>query len=259
MFVPNNTAVAIVGDFNTADVIQEIKSLTADWKKGQIDLPVLPKVEKPAQFEQKIISLPHAAQLHLFLGHVGIRRDNPDYYKLLVMDYVLGVGPGFTDRLSSRLRDRNGLAYSVGADIHSSATEQPGMFICHIGADPKNFDKVKSLLLEEINKFITAKPEAHEVEGAKQYLTGNLPFKSSTGDRLAAELLEIERYHLGENYLRDYERAVEAVTVDDVFEVAKKYLDPSHMILVAAGAIDEDGKPLAKEPDKPLAKEPDKP
>ena len=37
------------------------------------------------------------------MGHVGVRRDNPDYYKLLVMDYVLGIGPGFTDRLSARV------------------------------------------------------------------------------------------------------------------------------------------------------------
>ena len=50
--------------------------------------------------------MPDAAQLQFHMGHVGITRRNPDYYKLLVMDYVLGTGPGFTDRLSARLRHR---------------------------------------------------------------------------------------------------------------------------------------------------------
>ena len=251
LFVPNNTVIAIVGDFDSQQVIDEIKALTAPWKRGDLEKLKLPEVKQPAEFTQKILSLPQAAQLHVFLGHPGIRRDNPDYYKLQVMDYVLGVGPGFTDRLSSRLRDRNGLAYSVGADIHTSASEEPGMFTCHIGADPKNFDKVKTLLLAEINKFLADEPPTKdEVADAKQYLLGNLPFKSSTGDRLAGELIEIERYKLGQNYLGDYQKAIEGVTVEDVIEVAKKYIDPKHMILVASGAVDEDGKPLPMEEGK---------
>ena len=72
---------------------------------------------RPEKFAQTVLTMPQAAQLQMFLGHVGIRRDDPDYYKLLVMDHVLGTGPGFTDRLSSRLRDREGLAYSVSAAI----------------------------------------------------------------------------------------------------------------------------------------------
>ena len=69
--------------------------------------------------------MPDAAQLHVFIGHPGIRRNSPDYYKLLVMDYVLGTGSGFTDRLSSRLRDREGLAYTVTANITGGAWMNP--------------------------------------------------------------------------------------------------------------------------------------
>ena len=62
---------------------------------------------------------------------------------LLVMDYILGTGAGFTDRLSSRLRDREGLAYTVTANITSSASEEPGLFTCYIGTEAKNFARVK--------------------------------------------------------------------------------------------------------------------
>src|SRR5262249_53817282 len=96
VFIPNNTIVAIVGDFDSKQVIDEVTKLPADWKKESLDKPETPAVEKPKEFVERIVTMPEAAQLQFFMGHAGIRRNNPDYFKLLVMDYVLGTGPGFT-------------------------------------------------------------------------------------------------------------------------------------------------------------------
>jgi zinc protease len=252
VFVPNNTMVAIVGDFDSQQVIDEVTHLTGDWKKSTLPKPELPAVEKPKEFKSEILTMPDAAQLHFFMGHPGIRRDNPDYYKLLVMDYVLGTGPGFTDRLSARLRDRQGLGYTVSASITSSAGEEPGLFTCYIGTNPEFFGKVKELFLEEVQRLRNEKPTEQEVDDVKKYLTGSLPFHFTTNDRIAGQLLSIERYHLGFNYLDDYRKAVAAVTPEDVHAMARKYLDPQHMILVAAGALDQTGKPLERlAPKKP--------
>jgi zinc protease len=246
LFVPNNTVVGIVGDFDSKQLIDEVTRLSANWKQAPVAKPEAPEVDKPAKFTEKVLSLPAAAQLHFFMGHAGIRRACPDYYKLLVMDYVLGTGPGFTDRLSARLRDREGLAYTVTANISSSATEEPGIFTCYIGTDPENFTRVKEMFLEELNRIRDEKPTATEVEDAKQYLLGSLPFKFTTNESIAGQLLAVERYHLGFNFPEDYRKAIAAVTPADVQEVARKYLDPRRMILVAAGAIDPEGKPLPK-------------
>jgi zinc protease len=189
-----------------------------------------------------------ASQLHFYMGHAGIRRQDPDYFKLHVMDYVLGTGPGFTDRLSSRLRDREGLAYTVTANITAGAGEEPGLFTCYIGTEPKNFAKVKGMFLEELKRIRDEKPTDEEVENAKKYLLGSMPFQVSTNDHVAAQLLMVERYKLGLNYLEDYRKAVAAVTPEDVQAVAKKHLDPDNMILVVAGAVDSDGKILNKAP-----------
>jgi zinc protease len=246
VFVPQDTTVAIVGDFDSEAVADQIKRLTASWKATRVPKLAPPAVEKPAQFVEKVITLPDAAQLHFFMGHVGILRNNPDYYKLLVMDYVLGTGPGFTDRLSAKLRDRLGLAYTVSANITSSAGEEPGLFTCYIGTNPENLSQVKKGFLEELKRIRSEKPTREEVEDAKQYLLGNLVFHFTTDDRIAEQLLYIDRYKLGTHYLEDYRKAVEAVTPADVEEVARKYLDPEHMYLVIAGAVDQSGKPLAK-------------
>src|SRR5262249_6884153 len=73
----------------------------------------------------------------------------------------------------------------------------------------------------------------------------------TTNRQVASKLLNVERYGLGFGYLDDYRAAVAAVTPEDVQAVAKKYLDPEHMVLGAVGAVDAEGKPLAKEPEEP--------
>ena len=73
-----------------------------------------------------------------------------------------------------------------------------------------------------------------------------MPFQLTTNERVAGQLLTIERYGLGFDYLNQFRKAVAAVTPDDVQAVAKKYLDPERMILVIAGPVDEEGRPLKR-------------
>jgi zinc protease len=245
LFVPNNMVMAVTGDFNSDEVIAEIKKLTADWEKAPLADFTPPDVDKPKEFTEQIITMPDAVQLQFMMGHVGVRRSNPDYYKLMVMDYVLGTSPGFTDRLSSRLRDREGLAYTVTANITSSATEEPGLLTCYIGTDPGNLAKVKREFLEELNRIRTAPaPKDSEVSDAKQYLIGQIPFEYTTNEQVCGRLLSIERYQLGFDYLNTFKQKISAVTPADVMAVARKYVDPEHMVLVVAGAVDATGKAL---------------
>ena len=81
----------------------------------------------------------------------------------------------------------------------------------------------------------------------KSYLLGSQLLKFSTNAGIAGQLLTIERFKLGFGYLEDFQKSIKSVTAEDVQAVAKKYLDPEHMVLVAAGAIDAEGKPVGKE------------
>jgi zinc protease len=242
-FAPNFATVAVVGDFNADEMVKKVTALTKDWKKSDRPKPQVEAPPKPSAAEL-IVADPHAAQVHVYIGHLGVKRDNPDYYKLLVMDNVLGVGPGFTDRLSSNLRDRLGLAYTVNASITSSAGVQPGAFTGFVGTFPKNFLDVKFGFLKEVNKLRDEPPTRQEVDDAKKYLLGSLPFRFTTLSGVAHELLAAERYGLGFDYIEKYRKEVEAVTPADVQAMAKKYLDPKALVVVAVGAIDKQGKPL---------------
>jgi zinc protease len=185
VYVPNNTVLVVVGDFDAEAVVTEVTGLTKDWKKR--DLPALKVAEPklPEKFVQKVLPMESAAQVNVYLGHVGVRRTNPDYFKLLVMDNVLGVGTGFTDRLSSTLRDRNGLAYTVRASIADTASEEPGVFEAFVGTYPDKFLQVKKMLLSEIDRFVAEPPTQAEVADAKEYLRTVLAFSLVTDADLA--------------------------------------------------------------------------
>lgn len=243
-FVPGNTVITLVGDFDSAAILAQVTALTADWKSQPINVskPAAPTL--PVKAEERIITMADSSQLQVLMGHVGVRRSNPDYYKLLVLDNVFGTGPGFTSRLTARLRDRQGLAYSVGGAIARSADLEPGVFLCSIGTEAKNFKLVREQIIEEINKLRDEKPTAQEVEDAKAYLLGSMPFSMTTTHGAGTMLLMMERHQLGPTYLDDFRKAISAVTADDVQAMAKKYLHPDRLVIVAAGAVNAKGEAL---------------
>lgn len=248
VFVPNNTTIAVVGDFDSDAIVKELTAMTKHWAKRELPKLNLPEPKQPAMFSEKIIPMPSATQLNIYLGHPGIRRRDPDYYKLLVMDNILGVGSGFTDRLSSKLRDRQGLAYTVSATITANAGDEIGTFVGYIATYPDKLETVRKGMIAEIERIRTEKPTEQEVADAKGYLLGTLPFRLVTSSDLAGQLLYIERYGLGLDYLERFRREINAVTAEEILAVAKKHIHPDRMVLVAAGPVDAKGRPLKKEP-----------
>ncbi len=245
-FVPSACVVVVVGDFDTAEMTARLDKLTADWVGKDTPLKVAAP-PKEAAVRERIIPDPTAAQTHVYIGHLGVTRDHPDYHALLVLDNVLGVGSGFTDRLSATLRDRQGLAYTVTASIASSAGEQPGLFVGYIGTFADKFTWVRDGFVKEVARIRDEKATEQEVDDAKRYLLGSLPFTLATNEGIAGQLLTVERFGLGFNYLEKYKKAIEGVTVEEVQRVAKKHLDPKRLTVVAVGPIGTDGKPLPED------------
>ena len=144
------------------------------------------------------------------------------------------------------LRDRQGWAYTVRATITGDAGKEQGTFTGYIGTFGKSFLDVRHGFLREFNKIRDEVPTKQEVEDAKQYLLGGLPFRFTTTSAVAGQLLAAEKYGLGFDFLEKFKKEVAAVTPEDVQAVAKKYLDPKTLAIVACGPIDKDGKPLGK-------------
>jgi zinc protease len=233
-FVPNNTILAIVGDVAPTEVIQQVQRYFGEWKQRDLLLQPIFKIPSPEGCITKHIYR-EKEQNHLYLGHPGITRTNPDYYVLLTMDYILGTGPGFTDRISRKLRDEQGLAYTVYANIALSAEVEPGTFMAYIGTSPANMNKAIEGFLEEIKKIRAEQVLQEELELTQNYLTGSYVFHFETSTQLARYLINAERFDLGDDFLWKYPQLIESVTVGDIQRVAQQYLDPENYYVAIVG------------------------
>lgn len=246
-YSPHNVRLAVVGDFETSAMQSLLEGLTKDWTG-----PMSPKISPrdpvmKAKTDPLFLSFPEAVQLQFYLAHAGIKRNDPDFAALLVMDHVLGTGPGFTDRLSARLRDREGLAYTVNASISMTADNETGMFAAYIGTSPKNLKRVNEEMREEIARIRETVATKDEVEDAKSYILGSMPFAYETAAGLAGKLLALARNQLPLDTPGRLRQEVAKITPDEVLRVAKKHLHPDALILIAAGPLDPTGK-LLKSP-----------
>jgi len=174
-------------------------------------------------------------QVHVFLGHLGITRSHPDYAALVVMDHVLGTGPGFTNRVAKRLRDELGLAYTVSASISSSAGTLPGTFTAYIGTSPEHLTTSVQGFLHEMRRIQSEPVAEAELELAKNYLTGSFVLGFERAARRVQVLVAAERNKLPDDHLRQLVTAFANVTAEDVQRVARTHLRPELCCLSVAG------------------------
>ena len=175
-------------------------------------------------------------QVHVYLGHIGIRRTHPDYYVLSVMDHVLGTGPGFTSRCSKKLRDELGLCYAVSAGITPSAGEEPGTFTAYIGTSPEHRQKAIDGFLMEIQRIRSEPPSAQELQDVKDYLTGSFVFALERNSNLAAYAIRARRFGLGFDFLQRYPDLIRGITAEQVQAAAERHLHPYRLAVISAGA-----------------------
>jgi zinc protease len=197
--------------------------------------PAMPSIGWPQKTIDEHVSM-RREQVHVFVGHPGIRRVDPDYHALLVMDHVLGTGPGFTSRIARLLRDEMGLCYSVDASITRSAREEPGTFTAYIGTSPQHRQRAIDGFLAEMRRIREVAPTAQEIADVQEYLTGSFVWQLERNAGLASYAIRTKRFGLGFDYLARYPDLIRVVTPEEVRRVAAAHLDPDRVAIFSAGA-----------------------
>ncbi len=234
-YMPQRAVFAVSSHLDPRQVHARFERNLSGWKPGR-DLPP-PRIELP-QRGIRVESF-HAVrqQVHVVLGHLGIRRNDPDYPALVIMDHVLGTGPGFTNRIARRLRDELGLAYTVSANIHGSAGIHPGAFTAYIGTSPEHVKTAIDGFLTEIRRIQDEPVESSELELAKSYVTGSFALSFQRASRRANYLISHERHGFPPDHLRRLIGQFAAVSLEDVRRVARQHLFPGACCISAAGPI----------------------
>lgn len=235
-YVPNNSILAVVGDVEPEEVITKVKAKFSQWKAGEITPPSFAQPPAIKGHEILLVDNPELTQTYIRLGHLGIERKNPDYFAVKVMNYILGGG-GFASRLVDEVRSKRGLTY----DIHCSFDYNKLKGAYQIGTFTQN-DSIApaiSAIIEQIRNIRAEEVTDKELEETKSFYAGYFPLQFETPSQIATEILNVELYDLGEDYLKDYRQNINAVTKEDILMAARKYLNPDNMKLVVVGKADE--------------------
>lgn len=231
-FVASNAVIVIVGaiDLNKAHDIAE--QLTQNLPKGE-PAPTIPtalSLQTPEEVNVNFAS----SQTILRLGQLGISHTNPDYFPLLVGNYILGGG-SLVSRLSNDVREKRGLTYGIYSQFIPMPGEGP--FLISLSTKRNQTKTALTVTKKTLEDFLITGPTADELVAAKQYLIGSFPLSLASNSNIAAMLLRIAFYHLPADYLNNYTDNIEKITLKDIKNAFDHQINPSKMLLVSVGKV----------------------
>mgnify|MGYP005834495127 CR=1 FL=1 len=236
LFIPNNSVFVVIGDVKASEAFKIAVRIFEGWNRGERTAAVHSLPKPPQGYSVRIINKPDATQTQIRFGHFGVPRNTEDYFPLVVMNYILGGG-GFSSRMMKHIRSELGLTYGINSSF--SMRRSAGPFV--VGTYTKNESTLQAIqeTIRLMREFREQGPTEQELEEAVSYLTGSYPLNFDTPGQIASQLLNIELYGLGADYIEKYRSRIEAVTPDDVLRVARKYLGPDNMIFVVVSKPDD--------------------
>ncbi len=228
---PGNVVIAVSGDFEVDAMLAKLESALAGWPAGEtVNDPPAPTASfTPGLYHiQKDIP-----QGKVFIGGRSITRDDPDYFKYLVMNEILGGG-GFTSRIMKSVRSDKGLAYSAGSSL-APRVWYPGEFRAGFQSKNATVAEAEATVFAEFEKMRNTQVSAEELETAKKSFIETFPRTFESKPQMLNVFVTDEMTKRDANYWRNYRANIESVTAEDVQAVAKKYLDPDAMAVFIVG------------------------
>ncbi len=229
-----NLIVGIAGDISKNEAERMLDNVFADiGSNGRINFVRNPEVK----FDGRQILMPEQTGQNISLKAVaGVGRNDADFYPLFIANQVLG-GSGLTSRLSKEIREKRGLTYGVYSYL--DLTDKAPLLMAGYATTAENYEEAEKLFVKEWEAFSKKGISAEELEKAKNYLIAsyNLRFSSISG--IADILAAMQKYNLGADFLKQRNKYVKEVTLEQVNKAAKKYFDVNRLVSVSIGRFNE--------------------
>lgn len=241
-FAPNNIIFGIVGDFDSKQMENRLRESFGSLPKATpYDPPHIPVPgPKPGVY---LAEKTDVNQSEIAMLGVGIRRDNPDYFAVRVMNEIFGGG--FSSRLFKNLRSKQALAYSVGGGI-GAGYNHPGLIDISIGTKSASTAKAVAALYQQIDDLLANPPTETELKQARDSILNGFIFAYDSPDKIVGEQLTYELYGYPKDFLERFRDAVDKVTAADVSRVARKYIEKRKLAVLVVGNPKEFDKSLAE-------------
>lgn len=240
--MPNNMIIGVEGDFDATAMEAKLRAAFGQLPKGA----PLPKTEesfagpKPGLY---LVDKKDVDQSNIWIVGMGIRRDDPDFYTLSVMNEIFGGG--FGSRLFQDVRTKLGLAYSVGGGFGASF-DHPAMFRVVASTKSASTEAATAEMLKDTRELTTQPFTEGELKLAKDQVLNGFIFNYDTRDKVLGAAARLAFYGYPADYLEKYRAGVEKVTVADLERVAKARVDPSKLAVLVVGNASDSGELLSK-------------
>lgn len=230
-YVPDHAAIAVAGDISLGEARKKIEAKLAGWKRAAVPEPTVDNPEPTGGPKIWMVARPASVQTSIYVGVQSIERTNPDYEGLVVMNRI--AGGGSTGRLYSNLREQKG--YTYGAYSGLSAGEHRGTWQATTDVRSEVTGPALGEILKEMERLRTEPVPATELQEAKRAMVASFALSLESPQQVIGYYITRWKYELPADYWDRYPERLMAVTAADVLAVAKKYLDPSRIQIVAVG------------------------
>jgi len=229
-----SATVAVVGDFDEASALTELKGLFTGWKAPQPFVRV-PNLYFDVAATAKKVNTPDKKNAMLFAGmNLQLKDEDADYPALILGNYMLGGG-FLNSRLASRIRQKEGLSYGVGSWLNGGSLDPAGGFGSYAIYNPDNADKLMTAYKEEIEKMIKDGYTEAELKDAKSGYLQDIAVARAEDNRLVSKLSS--NLYLGRTmqWSEDQEKKLGALTVEQINAAMRKFIKPDKFVYVQAG------------------------
>ncbi len=236
----------IIGDFDPDKSLPLLKDMLAGWKAPKPYARIAMPLTDPVAGTQHKINTPDKANA-TYTGALqfAMRDDDADYPATVMANYVLGGG-SLSSRLANRIRQQDGLSYSVGSALAVSSYDQRAMLTISAICNPQNIVHVAKDVQEELEKLLRDGVTPEELDKAKQGYLQAQKVRLTTDAAIAGLLAEYTRTGRTMTHYADQEKKISALTKEQVDAAARKYFDPKKLVIVTAGDFEAKAAEAAK-------------
>ncbi len=229
---PDGMILGVWGDFETKEMIKKLHEKFKDWKPAGEVLMKIPEVKYDFKKTVNLVKKTDINQTNIYMGHIGGKKDNPDYAALIMMNEVLSGG--FASRLFSRVRSDQGLAYHVSG-AYGTNYSYPGAF--YMLCQTKSESTVQAIrsMLKEMRLMTEELVTDEELEVSKEGWLNSFVFNFDSTGEIMSRLLTYAYYDYPLDFLQKTRANIEKVTKEDILRVAKKYLKSDQIQILAVG------------------------
>lgn len=229
-YVARNAVIAIVGAVTETQAKSLAEKLTSGLAPGEVPAP-LPEV-KPL-LESKLVRIKHpSSQTHIIMGHPSLTRGDPDYFALYLGNHVLG-GSGLVSRINEEIREKRGLSYT--AVSYFEPMRKAGPFFMSMQTKNERSEEGLTVLRETLAKYLKTGMTTKEHAASVKNITGSFPLRIDNNNKIVEYLGVIGFFNLPTTYLRDFNKNIEALSVEKINETFRRRVHPEKMVTVIVG------------------------